>query len=139
MPFTMIPETTNSWIFLAVAMASGESPTTLDGIIMLADGINHAIPTHKELQTAFGWLSKQGLISKEGKKYRLTDKGLALYREANAKSNLIFGMWDFLKERFLTLNSETDVDSLTAEEVDAAYRKYNREFWEESHRNQPKA
>jgi hypothetical protein len=109
MPFTMTPETTNSWIFLAVAMASSESPSKLNGIIGVADGINHAIPTHKELQTAFGWLSKQGLISKEGKKYRLTDKGLALHREASAKSNLIFGMWDFLKERFLTLNSATDL------------------------------
>ena len=108
MPFSMTPETINSWIFLAVAMASSESPTPLNGIIMLADGINHAIPTHKELQTAFGWLSKQGLISKEGKKYQLTDKGLALYKEARASSNRIFGMWDFLKERFLLLNLQSE-------------------------------
>jgi DNA-binding PadR family transcriptional regulator len=131
MPFTMTPETTNSWIFLAVAMASSESPTTLGGIIGIADGINHAVPTHKELQNAFGWLSKQGLISKQGKKYQLTDKGLALYKEASAKSNLIFGMWDFLKERFSNLNSETEIDSLTAEEVDVAHKKYNKEFWKE--------
>jgi hypothetical protein len=131
MPFTMTPETTNSWIFLAVAMASSESPTTLGGIIGIADGINHTIPTHKEFQTAFGWLSKQGLLSKEGKKYLLTDKGLALYKEASAKSKRIFGVWDYLKEHFSTLNSETDIDSLTAEEVDVAHRKYNKEFWKE--------
>ena len=101
----MSPETTNSWIFLALAMASDESPTTLNGIIGVADGINHAIPTHKELQNAFGWLSKQGLISKKGKKYQLTNKGLALYKEASAESNLIFGVWDYLKERFSNLNS----------------------------------
>ena len=127
----MTPETTNSWIFLAVAMASSESPATLDGIIGVADGINHAIPTHKELQTAFGWLSKQGLILKEGKKYRLTDKGLALHSEASAKSKRIFGVRDYLKEHFSTLNSETEANSLTAEEVDVAYRKYNKEFWKE--------
>ena len=100
MPFMMATEKTNSWIFLAVAMASSETPTKLNGIIGVADGINHAIPTHKELQSAFSWLSKQGLISKEGKKYQLTDKGLALFKEASAKSNLIFGMWDYLKEQF---------------------------------------
>ncbi len=131
MPFSMTPETINSWIFLAVAMASNESSVTLRDIIGVADGINHAIPTHKELQTAFGWLSKQGLISKEGKKYRLTEKGVALHREASAKSKRIFGVWDYLKERFSNLNSETEVDSLTAEEVDVAYKKYNKEFWKE--------
>ena len=131
MPFSMTPETINSWIFLAVAMASNESSVTLRDIIGVADGINHAIPTHKELQTAFGWLSKQGLISKEGKKYRLTEKGVALHREASAKSKRIFGVWDFLKDRFSTLNSEADIDSLTAEEVDVAYNKYNKEFWKE--------
>ncbi len=127
----MTPETINSWIFLAVAMASNESSVTLRDIIGVADGINHAIPTHKELQTAFGWLSKQGLISKEGKKYRLTEKGVALHREASAKSKRIIGVWDYLKERFSTLNFEADIDSLTAEEVDVAYKKYNKEFWKE--------
>jgi len=106
MPFTMTPETTNSWIFLAVAMASAESPTTLDRMIEVADRINHAVPTHKELQNAFRWLSKQCLFSKEGKKYRLTDKGLVLFKEASAKSSRIFGMGDFFKERFLGLSSE---------------------------------
>ncbi len=99
-------ETTNSWIFLAVAMASSESATTINGIIGIADGINHAVPTQKELQNAVGWLLKQELISKEGKKYQLTDKGLVLFKEGDAKSNLVFGTWDFLKESFLTLNSE---------------------------------
>jgi hypothetical protein len=135
MPFSMSAETTNSWIFLAVAMASSESPATLDGVIGVADAINHAVPTHKELQNAFGWLSKQDLILKKGKNYRLTEKGLALYTEASAKSKRMFGVWDILKERFSNLNSEAEADSLTREEVDVAYRKYNREFWEKSRQN----
>ncbi len=74
------------------------------------------------------------------RKYRLADKGLALYCEASAKSNRIFGLWDYLKEHFLTLSSEADVDSLTTEEVDAAYNKYNKEFWKEyRRRDEPKA
>lgn len=105
MSFVMTAETINSWIFLAVGMSSPESASSLREITGVADGINHAIPTHEELQNAFGWLLKQDLISKEGKKYRLTDKGLILYREASAKSKRIFGMWDYLKERFADLNS----------------------------------
>ncbi|MGI8467343.1 MAG: hypothetical protein ACR2N3_02715 [Pyrinomonadaceae bacterium] len=50
MPFVMSPETTKSWIFLAVGMASSESATSLRGIIGVTDGINRAIPTHKEFQ-----------------------------------------------------------------------------------------
>ncbi len=104
MPFVMSAKTTNSWIFLAVGMGSSKSAVSLREIISVADGINHAIPTQNELQDAFGWLSKQNLISKEGKKYRLTEKGLILYKEASAKSKLIFGMWDYLKEHFATMN-----------------------------------
>lgn len=105
MPFVMSAETTNSWIFLAIGMGSTESTISLREIIGVADGINYAIPTHGELQNAFGWLLKQDLISKEGKEYRLTEKGLILYRESSAKSKRIFGMWDYLKEHFATLNS----------------------------------
>lgn len=129
----MTPEATNSWIILAVAIASSKSLTTLSGIIEVADGINRAVPTHKELQNAFGWLSKQDLIFKENNKYQLAHKGLALHGEASAKSKRLLGVWDYLKEHFLTLNSEPDVDSLTAEEVGFAYNKYNKKFWEERH------
>lgn len=134
----MPAETINSWIFLAVAVASSESPATLDKIIGVADAINHAIPTHKELQNAFGWMSKQNLILKEDKKYRLTNKGIILYTEASAKSQRIFGVWDILKEHFSNLDSEAEVNSLTSEEVEIACRKYNREFWKKHRRNHSK-
>jgi hypothetical protein len=137
----MTSASTNSWIFLTVAMASSELPITLDGIIGAADAINHAIPTYMELQTAFGWLSNQGMISKDGKKYRLTKKGLALYKEANAKSKRTLGVWNYLNEYLAQLNSADDVDSLTQEvdsltqdEVDTAYENYNQKFWKMVHK-----
>jgi hypothetical protein len=58
-----------SWIFYAVAMASQERPVDIKGISMAADGINHAIPTQKELQLALAWLLKEKLIKEEQKKY----------------------------------------------------------------------
>lgn len=135
----MSSEMVNSWIFLAVAMASQKSPTPLDGIIGVADGINHAIPTHKELQNAFGWLSKQGLILKKGKKYQLTEKGLILYKEANEKSKSIFGLRDYLENEFSKLPSEISIDSLTDEEADAAYNKYKERYKEYNRRNKSKS
>ena len=103
MTFMMKPETTNSWIFLAIAMSS-ESPTTIARIIEVADGINHAYPTDKELQAAFDWLSKHDLVLKEGKHFQLTKKGLTLYKEANSKSKRIFGLWKFIENQFSNMH-----------------------------------
>ncbi|MBK6840046.1 MAG: hypothetical protein IPG90_18650 [Bacteroidetes bacterium] len=50
-------------------------PTDMNGISSVADGINHAVPTHKELQTSIAWLIKNGLIVKQGRNYELTTRG----------------------------------------------------------------
>jgi len=63
----MSNEKTNSWIFLAAGMSSNGLPITYKDVLLIADGINHAVPTHKELQNAFKWLLNHELISKEGK------------------------------------------------------------------------
>lgn len=98
----MTMKTTNSWIFLAVAVAAGEMPTRIEAIINAADFINHAVPTQEELQTSFEWLTKQGLILKEGEKIMLTENGMALYKEATAESKRMLAVWDYLNERFST-------------------------------------
>jgi len=59
----MNSEEPNSWIFLAAGMSSN-SPITFKSILGVADGINHAVPTHRELQNAFKWLLNHKLISK---------------------------------------------------------------------------
>jgi hypothetical protein len=41
-----------AWIFYSVAGAYGQGPADFRDISMVADGINHAIPTHKELQSS---------------------------------------------------------------------------------------
>lgn len=100
----MNDEETNSWIFLAIGMGSSESPSTIKEISQVADGINHAIPTQKELKCAFSWLVDQNLISKGEKSYRLTDEGRKLYSSVSAKSSKIFGMWKYLEKHFETLD-----------------------------------
>jgi len=55
--------------FLDTAIASQTEPADNDSILNIADGINHAIPTHRELQTSFTWLTKNGLVTKTGAKH----------------------------------------------------------------------
>ena len=74
----MNESTTISWIFLATAFASEQEPANFESILQIADGINHAVPTHKELQTSLDWLTKNGLVEKSGKKYQLTNSGTEL-------------------------------------------------------------
>ncbi len=101
----MSNEEVYSWIFLAVGLASIETPTKLDGIIRIADGINHAVPTQKELHKSFSWLLKRKLIQKEGKNYSLTADGIILFKKASETSDTLFQNWNYLKENFVSLNS----------------------------------
>jgi len=86
-----------SWIFLATAMASQTQPADYDSISSIADGINHAVPTHKELQTSLTWLTKNDLVSKTGSKYRLTEKGLFNYETASRQTSTLLKIWDNLE------------------------------------------
>ena len=77
---------TISWIFLSTAIASQTEPADVASISNIADGINHAVPTHKELQTSLTWLIQSGLVVKMGNKYSLTEKGKLDYAEASKKN-----------------------------------------------------
>ena len=95
----MNTEQTYSWIFLAVALASQNEPADSKGISTIADGINHAVPTQKDLQTSISWLSEKGLISKQGKKYQLTLQGKNQYQEASANTSTLLKIWENLEEK----------------------------------------
>jgi len=93
---------TISWIFLATALASQLKPADFNGISMVADGINHAVPNHKELQTSISWLESKGLMAKQGKKYVLTPKGKLEYEKATDKSGIVMEIWEKLENIFKT-------------------------------------
>ncbi len=94
----MTEQQTVSWIFLAAAIASQAEPTDFKGISDIADGINHAVPTHKEIQTSITWLSEKELLSKLGKKYMLTPKGKTEYEKASEQTNTLLKIWGNLEE-----------------------------------------
>ncbi len=100
-------ERTISWIYLAVSIASQTEPTDFNGISMIADGINHAVPTHKEMQTSISWLLRNGLVSKVGKKYTLTSKGKVDYKIASEETNTLLKIWDNLEHIIKTMPNKT--------------------------------
>jgi hypothetical protein len=93
----MTEEKSIPWIFLSIAVASQVHPADFRGITMIADGINHAIPTHKELQTAISWLTKKELILKRSNKYELSEKGKREFENVSNKNMGYLKMWEILK------------------------------------------
>ncbi len=90
---------TNSWIFLAIAMSSQEEPSDLKSISVIADRINHAVPTQRELKSSFDWLSSNGYIQNVNSKYSLTKKGMIHYKSASLHSNLLLNIWKNLERQ----------------------------------------
>jgi hypothetical protein len=89
---------TISWIFLAISMATNTKPTDINGISSVADGINHAVPTQKELQRSISWLITHGLIIKEGKNYKLTAKGKHEYETASYNTQTVMKIWENIEQ-----------------------------------------
>lgn len=90
---------TISWIYLAISIASEKEPTDFNGISMIADGINHAVPTHKEIQTSITLLMEKGLVNKVGDKYTLTQKGKEEYEVASKGTASLWEIWDNMKQK----------------------------------------
>ena len=96
----MVVIQTFSWIFLAIALATSKKPTHINGVSLVADGINHAIPTQKELQTSIAWLIKQGLILKQGKNYELTSNGKIEYDKASKDTKILLSILKNIEMNF---------------------------------------
>lgn len=93
----MTEQQTISWIFLATALASQTGPADFNSISTIADGINHAVPTQKELQMSLTWLTNRGLVAKIGSKYSLTAKGKSDYNQVSGKSTAFSTIWKKLE------------------------------------------
>ena len=88
---------TISWILLATALASELQPANFKSISQIADGINHAVPTNKEIQTSLRWLIMNKMVEKTGENYRLTSIGTKVIEIAKSRTNnIILNIWDEL-------------------------------------------
>ena len=93
-----------SWIFLATALASQERGTDAAGISAVADGINHSVPTQKEMQNSLKWLLTKDLVIKEQGKYNLTDQGQELFQQVRKRSDILLKMWEILETDLKSVN-----------------------------------
>lgn len=110
---------THAWLFLSVPQA----PAPLQNVIAVADGINHAIPTDRELQVSLGWLQALGLVRKDGRMYSLTPAGVALRTECSATT--MMRTWDNVTARFaVTAGASAPEDDVSSAEVATAYEGY---------------
>lgn len=96
---SLLDAKTISWIFLATAPASQISPNDFQGISMIADAVNHAVATHKELQRSLSWLLQKGFVEESGNKYSLAERGRSAYGSASANENTLPGIWKVLEEK----------------------------------------
>jgi hypothetical protein len=69
---------TIAWIFYALRLASETAPADFRSISQVADGLNHAVPTHKEMQLSLKWLTDAGLSERTSRGYVVTASGIGL-------------------------------------------------------------
>jgi predicted transcriptional regulator len=96
---------TTSWIFLSIAMASQNGPASISDITTIADGINHSVPTHIELQSSIKYLINNRMLIIESRKYSLTSLGIDIFNDAKKRSNTIFIIWDLLDAKLSALDN----------------------------------
>ena len=91
---------TYSWIFYALALASNAQNAKYRDIEQIADGINHAIPTQKEMRESLAWLNAEDLIIKKGKAYSLSEKGKDLLEKLSNDINSTRDVWQRIENHF---------------------------------------
>ncbi len=98
---------TYAWIFYALGLASNPNrPSDYKAIESLADAINHAMPTQKEMRLSLLWLESQGLIQKENKQFQLSTTGDKLLNEASTSKKTISGVWKLIQQRFSEMGAD---------------------------------
>ena len=92
-----------SLIFLSIAITTKIKPAHFREISMIADGINHAVPTHNELQTSISWLMEKGLVLKNSNKYELFEKGKKVFENVSEMNMGYLSMMEKLELILKTL------------------------------------
>jgi hypothetical protein len=84
---------TLSWILYALDGASANEGAKCRDISLVADGINHAVPSQKEMNESLKWLCQNNLAMKVGSFYKVTDDGKLFLSNARSSSTTIAGVW----------------------------------------------
>ena len=114
---------TYAWIFYAASAVASKQAAKHREIEAVADGINHAVPTQKEMATSFKWAESKGLLQRVGKMTQLTGEGRTFAAQFTEKPGSTMKTWDRITAAFegmgadnatslncRTMKAEQDVD-----------------------------
>ena len=73
-----------SWILLSISYGGG----TRTEIAQVADGINHAVPTEKEMDASLLWLQEKRLVCIKDSRFKLTETGAAIFSKIPSSTML---------------------------------------------------
>jgi hypothetical protein len=112
---------TYSWILYAIGMASHSYPATPKGISREADEINHAVPTHKELQASILWLEAEGLIKQDELSMEPTTMGREMLDRGSAASNGVSEVWRALTSELANMGVD-DSEEINPSDMNTSQR-----------------
>jgi hypothetical protein len=106
---------TYAWIFYATSAAAGNQPAKQRDIEAVADGINHAVPTQKEMATSLEWAESKGLLQRKGKMIQLTDTGRTFAAQFTERAGSVMKTWDRITAAFKRMGADntTNLDCRT--------------------------
>ena len=90
---------TFSWILLSVY----EQPSTRRQISETADGINHTVPTHREMETSLRWLQERGFVREDGGRFALTNTGATFLARFRSPTRPIMQTWHAVGDAIQTM------------------------------------
>ena len=113
---------TYSWIFCALAAVRNNEGTSVRDIEAVADGINHAVPTQKEMDSSLRWTESRGLIVRTGKKIFLTDSGREFAARFFERPGSAMKTWDHIASAFADVGADnaTQLDCRTMKKAEQA-------------------
>ena len=92
----------DTWVLLAIIYNQKRGSATLQDIIAAADGINHAIPTLEELESALNRLLAAGCITEQDGKYDVTEPVLMVYAKMTKPRQSVPDELDKMKQFLAT-------------------------------------
>lgn len=121
----------DGWILMSLYMAGNDESTELYKVLGAADASNHAIPTIRELSSAFTKLKQHGVINFEENKYKIESTYITEIEKAyNSKGGLFEsgnkGKKWLEKCKLSTVNNS--VIEVTEDQLSIAYNDYTKQI-----------
>jgi hypothetical protein len=100
---------TYSWIFYALASFANKDGASIRDIESVADGLNHAVPTQKEMSSSLRWAESKGLLEKTGTKIFLANSGRVFAARFFETPGSATKTWDRIGSAFAVMGADNAI------------------------------